>query len=57
MSIKQIETLRLKLIETAEKYGMNSLKTIQCSQELDMLLIKEMRLKREAMKKKEFLTK
>lgn len=51
MSIKHIETLRLKLIETAKKYGMNSMKTIQCSQELDTLLIEEMRMKREAMKK------
>ncbi|WP_243385777.1 aspartyl-phosphate phosphatase Spo0E family protein [Bacillus kexueae] len=57
MSINRIETLRLKLIETAEKYGMNSVKTIQCSQELDTLLIEEMRLKREAMKKQENLRK
>ncbi len=33
-----IEEMRITLIETAQKYGMNSKETIQCSQELDILL-------------------
>jgi len=50
MSINKIEHLRLKLIETAEKYGMNSKKTLECSQELDSLLIKEMLAQKELAK-------
>ncbi|AUZ25869.1 aspartyl-phosphate phosphatase Spo0E family protein [Bacillus cabrialesii] len=34
----KIEEMRIILIETAQKYGMNSEETIQCSQELDSLL-------------------
>ncbi|PJY99917.1 MULTISPECIES: aspartyl-phosphate phosphatase Spo0E family protein [Bacillus] len=34
----KIEEMRITLIETAQKYGMNSKETIQCSQELDSLL-------------------
>lgn len=34
----KIEEMRITLIETAQKYGMNSKETIQCSQELDILL-------------------
>lgn len=50
MSTNKIEHLRLKLIETAEKYGMNSRKTLECSQELDSLLIKEMLFQKELTK-------
>ncbi|XLG09642.1 Spo0A-P phosphatase (iron-metabolism related) [Bacillus subtilis] len=35
----KIEEMRITLIETAQKYGMNSKETIQCSQELDILRI------------------
>ncbi|MFS0662633.1 aspartyl-phosphate phosphatase Spo0E family protein [Bacillus mojavensis] len=35
---RKIEELRVMLIKTAQKYGMNSKETIQCSQELDSLL-------------------
>lgn len=34
----KIEEMRVTLIETAQKYGMNSKETIQCSQKLDSLL-------------------
>ncbi|NTU26831.1 aspartyl-phosphate phosphatase Spo0E family protein [Bacillus tequilensis] len=34
----KIEEMRTTLIETAQKYGMNSEETIQCSQALDSLL-------------------
>lgn len=34
----KIEEMRITLIETAQKYGMNSKETIQCSQKLDSLL-------------------
>ncbi|MFH0345085.1 aspartyl-phosphate phosphatase Spo0E family protein [Bacillus vallismortis] len=34
----KIEEMRITLIETAQKYGMNSKEAIQCSQELDSLL-------------------
>ncbi|MDQ0162384.1 aspartyl-phosphate phosphatase Spo0E family protein [Bacillus alveayuensis] len=42
MTMQNIEQLRIKLIQTADKYGLNSSQTLQCSQELDALLIKEM---------------
>ncbi|BEV38306.1 aspartyl-phosphate phosphatase Spo0E family protein [Bacillus stercoris] len=43
----KIEEMRITLIETAQKYGMNSKETIQCSQELDILL--NTRIKEEMM--------
>ncbi|NPC92135.1 aspartyl-phosphate phosphatase Spo0E family protein [Bacillus sp. WMMC1349] len=38
----KIEAKRLHLIETAEKFGINSKEAIQCSQELDNLLNERM---------------
>ncbi|MFN2747052.1 MULTISPECIES: aspartyl-phosphate phosphatase Spo0E family protein [Bacillus] len=38
----KIEAKRLALIETAEKFGINSKEAIQCSQELDSLLNQRM---------------
>ncbi|WP_088116887.1 aspartyl-phosphate phosphatase Spo0E family protein [Bacillus atrophaeus] len=35
---RKIEEKRMTLIETAQKFGMNSKEAIQCSQELDNLL-------------------
>ncbi|EME76051.1 aspartyl-phosphate phosphatase Spo0E family protein [Bacillus sonorensis] len=39
---KKIEAKRLDLIETAEKFGINSKEAIRCSQELDNLLNQKM---------------
>ncbi|MFD2216303.1 aspartyl-phosphate phosphatase Spo0E family protein [Metabacillus endolithicus] len=41
MFTNEIEIKRKNLIKTAKKYGINSDQTIQCSQELDMLLLQE----------------
>lgn len=38
MMNRKIEEKRMTLIETAQKFGMNSKEAIQCSQELDNLL-------------------
>ncbi|MFT8870930.1 MAG: aspartyl-phosphate phosphatase Spo0E family protein [Sporolactobacillus sp.] len=36
---RQIEEKRKKLLETAEKYGLQSTETLACSQELDQLIV------------------
>jgi Spo0E like sporulation regulatory protein len=41
MFTNEIEIKRKHLIKTAKKYGINSDQTIQCSQELDMLILQE----------------
>lgn len=41
MFVDEIEVKRKLLIKTAKKYGINANETIQCSQELDLLLLKE----------------
>ncbi|AEP86032.1 aspartyl-phosphate phosphatase Spo0E family protein [Bacillus spizizenii] len=46
----KIEEMRVTLIETAQKYGMNSKETIQCSQKLDSLL--NTRIKEEGIARK-----
>ena len=43
MLVNEIELKRQKLIKTALHYGINSAKTIQCSEELDLLLLKEIK--------------
>lgn len=42
MMNNKIEAKRLALIETAQKFGINSKEAIQCSQELDNLLNQRM---------------
>ncbi|MFY4774283.1 aspartyl-phosphate phosphatase Spo0E family protein [Metabacillus sp. RGM 3146] len=41
--VNEIEAKRKSLIETARLYGMNDAATIQCSQELDELLLEQMK--------------
>lgn len=41
--VNEIEAKRKNLIETARLYGMNDAATIQCSQELDELLLQQMK--------------
>lgn len=43
MIINNIELKRQNLIQTAMQYGLNSVKTIECSQELDTLLLQEIK--------------
>ncbi|MBZ5751397.1 MULTISPECIES: aspartyl-phosphate phosphatase Spo0E family protein [Metabacillus] len=43
MIINNIELKRQDLIKTAMQYGMNSVETIECSQELDTLLLQEIK--------------
>lgn len=43
MSINNIELKRQNLIKTALRYGLNSVETIECSQELDTLLLQEIK--------------
>ncbi|WP_100407288.1 aspartyl-phosphate phosphatase Spo0E family protein [Bacillus solitudinis] len=38
MLLTKIEIKRIQMLRLAKKYGMSSQKTVQCSQELDMLL-------------------
>ncbi|WP_273125707.1 aspartyl-phosphate phosphatase Spo0E family protein [Metabacillus sp. HB246100] len=41
--INEIEQKRKHLIKTAKIHGMNSHETIQCSQELDVLLLQQIK--------------
>lgn len=51
MPVNEIERKRQQLIKTALHYGINSTKTIQCSQELDLLLLQEIKgLNKETLK-------
>jgi hypothetical protein len=43
MMINNIELKRQSLIKTAMQYGLNSIETIECSQELDNLLLQEIK--------------
>ncbi|WLR42910.1 aspartyl-phosphate phosphatase Spo0E family protein [Bacillus carboniphilus] len=43
MKNHEIEAKRQRLIEIAKKYGINARETIQCSQELDRLLIRQIK--------------
>jgi len=43
MMINKIELKRQSLIKTAMQYGLNSIETIECSQELDTLLLQEIK--------------
>ena len=43
MMINNIELKRQDLIKTAMQYGLNSIETLECSQELDTLLLKEIK--------------
>lgn len=43
MVINEIELKRKHLIKTAMQYGLNSIETIECSQELDFLLLQEIK--------------
>lgn len=43
MMINNIELKRQSLIKTAIQYGLNSIETIECSQELDTLLLQEIK--------------
>lgn len=42
--VNEIEAKRKDLIDTARLYGLNAKATIACSQELDELLLKEIKL-------------
>jgi hypothetical protein len=43
MMINNIELKRQDLIKKAMQYGLNSIETLECSQELDTLLLKEIK--------------
>ncbi|MGM0874556.1 MAG: aspartyl-phosphate phosphatase Spo0E family protein [Bacillota bacterium] len=43
MVANEIELKRKHLIKTAKQFGLNSIETIQCSQELDTLLLQEIK--------------
>lgn len=43
MALNEIENYRQKLFETAKDYGMNSSETVRCSQELDLLIIEQIK--------------
>ncbi len=45
MFTKSIELKRKSLLKTALQYGINSNETITCSQELDILLLNEIKLR------------
>lgn len=58
MPLNEIELKRQQLIKTALHYGINSPKTIQCSQELDLLLLEELKeLNKQTIKKTLLITK
>ena len=43
MIINNIELKRQNLIKTVMRHGLNSIETIECSQELDTLLLQEIK--------------
>jgi hypothetical protein len=43
MALNEIENYRQKLFEAAKDYGMNSSETVRCSQELDLLIIEQIK--------------
>jgi hypothetical protein len=43
MVTNDIELKRKHLIKTAMQYGLNSIETIECSQELDIMLLQEIK--------------
>lgn len=43
MALNEIENHRQKLFEAAKDYGMNSSETVRCSQELDLLIIEQIK--------------
>ncbi|MBO1511680.1 aspartyl-phosphate phosphatase Spo0E family protein [Metabacillus bambusae] len=53
MVINEIELKRKALIKTALQYGLNSNKTIECSQELDILLLQEIKWCKDITKEKQ----
>jgi hypothetical protein len=59
MVANEIELKRKTLIKTAKQFGLNAIETIQCSQELDILLLQEIKWsnKNDAMRKNHMLTK
>lgn len=54
MVANEIELKRKHLIKTAKQFGLNAIETIKCSQELDILLLQEIKWSNEnnAMRKK-----
>ncbi len=58
MPLNEIELKRQQLIKTALHNGINSTKTIQCSQELDLLLLEEIKeLNKQTIEKTWFIAK
>ncbi|MGG4490481.1 aspartyl-phosphate phosphatase Spo0E family protein [Metabacillus idriensis] len=43
MALNEIENYRQKLFESAKEYGMNSSETVRRSQELDLLIIEQIK--------------
>ncbi|MED4403141.1 aspartyl-phosphate phosphatase Spo0E family protein [Metabacillus fastidiosus] len=42
--LTEIELKRKHLISTAKRFGLNAAETIQCSQELDTLILQQLKL-------------
>ncbi|MBM7604138.1 hypothetical protein JOC75_002111 [Metabacillus crassostreae] len=43
MIVNEIEQKRKTLLRMAKRYGLNSKETVRCSQELDVLLLKQIK--------------